>query len=158
MTRYFIVGGAGFIGSHFCDHLMSLADTSAVTIYDNFTSGREWHVAHHLSDPRFSIARGEIRDSSFLTKAMAGHDVVIHLASNPDIAKAVTEPDIDFREGTLLTNNVLEAMRLGSVPQILYASGSGVYGDTGELVVREDHSPNSRPTTKVLKHPIVVRL
>jgi UDP-glucose 4-epimerase len=141
MARYFIVGGAGFIGSHFCDHLMSLADTSAVTIYDNFTSGRDWHVAHHLSDPRFSIARGEISDSKLLTEAMAGHDVVIHLASNPDIAKAVTEPDIDFREGTLLTNNVLEAMRLGSVPRILYASGSGVYGDTGELVVHEDHSP-----------------
>jgi UDP-glucose 4-epimerase len=141
MNRYFIVGGAGFIGSHFCDHLMGLADTSLVTVYDNFTSGRDWHVAHHLLDSRFRIVRGEIKDSPFLADAMAGHDVVIHLASNPDIAKAITEPDIDFREGTLLTNNVLEAMRLGGVPRLLYASGSGVYGETGELVVAEDYSP-----------------
>ena len=42
---------------------------------------------------------------------MRGHDVVIHLASNPDIARAATEPDIDFREGTFLTQQVVEAMR-----------------------------------------------
>ena len=42
---------------------------------------------------------------------MAGHDLVFHFASNPDIARAITEPDIDFWEGTYLTQNVLEAMR-----------------------------------------------
>jgi UDP-glucose 4-epimerase len=66
---------------------------------------------------------------------------VIHLASNPDIARAVTEPDIDFREGTALTNNVVEAMRVAGPSRILYASGSGVYGDTGEREVDEDFSP-----------------
>ena len=48
---------------------------------------------------------------SALKAAMAGHNTVIHLASNPDIARAVTEPDIDFREGTELTQCVVEAMR-----------------------------------------------
>jgi UDP-glucose 4-epimerase len=115
--------------------------TAAVTIYDNFASGRDWHVAHHTRDPRFKIVRGDAKDPDALTASIAGHDVVIHLASNPDIARAMTEPDIDFREGTLLTNNVIEAMRRGNVRHILYASGSGVYGDTGELVVAEDYSP-----------------
>ena len=146
MSRFFIVGGAGFIGSHFCDRLMSEQATTAVTIYDNFSSGRDWHYAHHLTDPRFKVVRGEVGDLDTLTKAMAGHEVVIHLASNPDIAKAVTEPDIDFREGTALTNNVVEAMRRAKVMRILYASGSGVYGDTGHLVVPEDYSP-MRPTS-----------
>jgi UDP-glucose 4-epimerase len=63
---------------------------------------------------------------------------VIHLASNPDISRAVTDPDIDFREGTQLTRDVLEAMRISGVPRILYASGSGVYGDLGTTEVSED--------------------
>jgi UDP-glucose 4-epimerase len=141
MSRYFIVGGAGFIGSHFCDRLMAAPDTTAVTIYDNFSSGRDWHIAAHQPDNRFRVVRGDVKDAGALTDAIVGHDVVIHLASNPDIARAVTEPDIDFNEGTLLTNNVLEAMRRGGVGTILYASGSGVYGDTGEQVVAEDYTP-----------------
>jgi UDP-glucose 4-epimerase len=72
---------------------------------------------------------------------MQGHDTVIHLASNPDIARAVTEPEIDFREGTLLTNNVVEAMRRSGIRSILYASGSGVYGDLGEREVDENYGP-----------------
>jgi len=139
--RFFIVGGAGFIGSHFCDHLLSAPDTSQVTIYDNFTSGRDWHVDQHSADERFRIVLGDAKDLRALTHAVIDHDVVIHLASNSDIARAATEPDIDFREGTLLSNNVLEAMRQNGVARLLYASGSGVYGDTGELVVDEDYSP-----------------
>jgi UDP-glucose 4-epimerase len=72
---------------------------------------------------------------------MEGHHTVVHLASNPDIAKAATQPSIDFDEGTLLTHNVLEAMRLSGASCILYASGSGVYGDLGELEIDEDHGP-----------------
>ncbi len=138
--RFFIVGGAGFVGSHFCDALLARPDTT-VTVFDNFSSGRDWHVAHHAADQRFALVRGDVKDLSALTAAMRGHDTVIHLASNPDIARAATEPDIDFREGTALTNNVVEAMRLSATPRILYASGSGVYGDTGELEVAEDHAP-----------------
>jgi UDP-glucose 4-epimerase len=85
--------------------------------------------------------RGDVKDLDALRRAMAGHDVVIHLASNPDIARAATEPDIDFREGTYLTQNVVEAMRTTSAKRILYASGSGVYGDLGEIEVPEDHGP-----------------
>jgi UDP-glucose 4-epimerase len=72
---------------------------------------------------------------------MAGVDVVFHLASNPDIARAVREPDVDFWEGTYLTQNVLEAMRQNGVPRLLYSSGSGVYGDTGTQAVVETYSP-----------------
>jgi UDP-glucose 4-epimerase len=70
---------------------------------------------------------------------MAGHDVVVHLASNPDIARALTDPEIDFQQGTLLTNNIVEAMRCSGVRRLLYASGSGVYGDLGEREVDENY-------------------
>lgn len=138
---FFIVGGAGFIGSHFCDHLLGLPGVNQVTIYDNMSSGRRFHFAHHLEDERFRFINSDVKNIAALTEAMAGHQVVIHLASNPDIAKAITEPDIDFREGTFLTNNVVEAMRLTGTKKILYASGSGVYGDIGAIEADENYSP-----------------
>jgi len=139
--RFFLVGGAGFIGSHFTDRLLGDRAVRRVTLYDNFSSGREWHYAHHAGDDRLRVVRGDVKDLPVLRAAMDGHDVVIHLASNPDIARAATEPDVDFREGTFLTHHVIEAMRTTSAKRILYASGSGVYGDLGELEVTEDHGP-----------------
>src|SRR5438093_11375889 len=61
--RYFIAGGAGFIGSHFTDRLLRESTVAAVTIYDNFSSGREWHYQHHLADPRFHVIRGDVKRS-----------------------------------------------------------------------------------------------
>ena len=140
-SRICIVGGAGFIGSHFTDRLLQESSTTAVTVFDNFSSGREWHLAHHRDDARLHIVRGDAADLDLLAREMEGHDTVIHLASNPDIARAVTEPAIDFQAGTLLTHNVVEAMRMSGVHLILYASGSGVYGDLGDLEAAEDHGP-----------------
>src|ERR1019366_2462785 len=121
--------------------LLSDPSTEGVTLYDNFSSGRAWHYGHHADDARFKVVRADLHETEKLHAAMAGHDVVIHLASNPDIARAVTDPDIDFREGTLLTRQVVEAMRVTGVPRILYASGSGVYGDLGHEEAAEDHGP-----------------
>jgi UDP-glucose 4-epimerase len=140
-SRYFLVGGAGFIGSHFVDRLLSEPQTELVTVYDNFTSGREWHLSHHADDERLAVVRGDVNDLEALTNAMAAHDVVVHLASNPDIARAMTEPAVDFDEGTLLTHHVVEAMRRTETPHVLYASGSGVYGDLGEHEIDEDWGP-----------------
>jgi UDP-glucose 4-epimerase len=136
--RFFIVGGAGFIGSHFTDRLLASERTTGVTLYDNFSSGQAWHYEEHMRDPRFSVVVGDVHDFELLRTSMRGHHTVIHLASNPDIARAVTEPDIDFRQGTELTNNVVEAMRQAGVGNILYASGSGVYGEIGEREAAED--------------------
>jgi UDP-glucose 4-epimerase len=132
LSAFFIVGGAGFIGSHFVERLLQDASVTRVTIYDNMSSGREWHFADKRDDKRFAMIRGDAKDLPKLAESMAGHDTVIHLASNPDISKARTKPDIDFYEGTLLSHQVVEAMRLSGAKAILYASGSGVYGDLGE--------------------------
>jgi UDP-glucose 4-epimerase len=140
-ARVAIVGGAGFIGSHFTDHLLGDGSTQKVTLYDNFSSGREWHYAEHKEDPRLNVVRGEVAHLEALTEALRDHDLVIHLASNPDIAAAMTDPTIDFYEGTLLTNQVVEAMRIAGVPRIAYASGSGIYGNLGDYEPDEDHGP-----------------
>jgi UDP-glucose 4-epimerase len=139
--RFFIAGGAGFIGSHFTDRLLCDRSVETVTLFDNFSSGRQWHYAHHQGDPRLRVVHGDVKDLAALERVMAEHEVVIHLASNPDIARAATEPDIDFREGTFLTQQIVEAMRRTGVPRLLYASGSGVYGDLGQYEVEEDYGP-----------------
>jgi UDP-glucose 4-epimerase len=139
--RVLIVGGAGFIGSHFTDRLLADPLTELVTLFDNFSSGHEWHYADHKDDARLAVVRADAGDADALTRHMAGHDTVIHLAANPDIARAATEPAIDFHEGTVLTHNVVEAMRKVGTKRILYASGSGVYGDRGDQAVAEDHGP-----------------
>jgi len=139
--RFLIAGGAGFIGSHFTDRLLCDKSVEAVTLYDNFSSGREWHYAHHAHDTRLRVVRGDVKDLQTLERAMDGHDAVIHLASNPDIARAAVEPDIDFREGTFLTQQVVEAMRRTHTPNLLYASGSGVYGDLRDFEAQEDFGP-----------------
>jgi UDP-glucose 4-epimerase len=139
--RFLIVGGAGFIGSHFVDRLLAATDIERVRIFDNFSSGRMPHISHHMADPRFQVIRGDAKDVEALVSAMDEIDVVIHLASNPDIARAASDPQIDFVEGTSLTNNIVEAMRRRGVARILYASGSGVYGDVGYLEAFEDYGP-----------------
>ena len=86
--------------------------------------------------------RGNVEDTEALAAAMDGHDVVIHLASNPDIARAAREPSIDFTQGTVPVGQRRRghaALRARS--GILYASGSGVYGDLGTLEAAEDHGP-----------------
>jgi UDP-glucose 4-epimerase len=138
---FFLVGGAGFIGSHFVDRLMAVEGSRRVTVFDNFSSGRRWHLADHEADPRLEIVEGDVRDLESLTTAMQGHEVVLHFASNPDIALAATEPAVDFDLGTLLTHHVVEAARRTSARRILYASGSGVYGDLGEAEADEDWGP-----------------
>ncbi len=145
--RVAIVGGAGFIGSHFTDRLMADPAVTAVTLYDNFSSGREWHFADHVGDERFSVVKGEVADLALLSATLQGHDRVIHLASNPDIAKAMSDPRVDFDEGTALTFSVVEAARIAGVNEILYASGSGVYGELGELEAQEDHGPMAPTST-----------
>src|ERR1019366_963995 len=101
--RYLIVGGAGFIGGHFTDRLLADRSVTGVTVYDNFSSGREWHLSPHADDGRLAVVKGDVKDLDSLVEAMTGQEVVIHLASNPDIARAAVEPAVDFDEGTLLT-------------------------------------------------------
>ena len=136
-----IVGGAGFIGSHFTDALLADKSTRRVTLYDNFCSGHEWHYREHVEDDRLKVVRSDANELEALCAAMKGHDLVIHLASNPDIAAAAVNPAVDFDDGTLITHHVVEAMRRTGVPRIAYASGSGVYGDLGEAEASEDHGP-----------------
>jgi UDP-glucose 4-epimerase len=141
LKKYFIAGGAGFVGSHLVRKIFNEDNDSKITIYDNFSSGKKWHLEEIINSGNLTIIEADIKDIEKLTESIKDHDIVYHFASNPDIAKAMTQPDIDFWEGTYLTNNVLEAMRRTGVKNLLYASGSGVYGDAKFIEADEDYSP-----------------
>jgi len=139
--KIFISGGAGFIGSHFAHSLISDGSENQVVVYDNFSSGSLAHLDGISDSERLKIIEGDIKNLDLLTSSMSGADLVVHFAANPDIAKAVTQPDIDFWEGTYLTQNILEAMRVNGVNDILYTSGSGVYGDDPKVAFEESYGP-----------------
>jgi UDP-glucose 4-epimerase len=139
--RVFVSGGAGFLGSHLISSLLKDEKTEHVLVFDNFSSGHRSYLADNASDPRLKILESDLKNLDAITPAMRGCDTVFHLAANPDIARAVSQPDIDFWEGTYLTQNVLEAMRANNVPRIFYASGSGVYGENPDVTFAEDYGP-----------------
>jgi UDP-glucose 4-epimerase len=139
--RVFVSGGAGFIGSHLVASLLREAATERVVVFDNLSSGRLSHLGSSAKDPRLEFVQGDLKEVQAVTAAMTGCDTVFHLAANADIAKAVTQPAIDFWEGTYLTQNVLEAMRVNGARRILYTSGSGVYGENAEVAFTEDYGP-----------------
>ncbi len=140
VPRSFIVGGAGFIGSHLSHELLRRPNQELV-VYDNLASGSRSHLGDLLDASRLELLVADVQDLDRLVEAMRGVDHVYHFAANPDIARAMTDPAVDFWQGTYLTQNVIEAMRINSVPRITYASGSGVYGDRGTEEVDEDFGP-----------------
>lgn len=136
--KYFITGGAGFIGSNLADRLIK---KNKVVVYDNLSSGSKNFISHHFKNKNFKFIKGDILNKSFLNKSIKGCDFVFHLASNPDIAKSAIYPDLDLNQGIITTFNVLDAMRLNGIKKIAYTSGSGVYGDQGLTYTAEGFGP-----------------
>jgi UDP-glucose 4-epimerase len=127
--RSFIVGGAGFIGSHLTDRLV---ERGPVTIYDNLSVGKREFVARHLESGAATLVAKDALDLEALTQAVAGHDVVFHLAANPEARWGLERTRLDLEQGTIATYNVVEAMRLNGVKKIVFSSSGTVYGDTAE--------------------------
>ena len=138
LTRSFISGGAGFIGSHLVDRLIKSGE---ITVYDNLNSGSKELIQHHLGNPKFHFIQADLLDFDVLSKAIANHDIVFNLAANPDVRAGITNTKLDLQQGMLATYNFLEAMRLNQLSKIVFASSSTVYGEAGTKAVAEDYGP-----------------
>jgi UDP-glucose 4-epimerase len=139
--KIFVSGGAGFIGSHYVHHRLLDARVERICVFDNFSSGKRDHIHFSPNEHKLKVFVGDLKDQDLLFDAIKGSNLVVHFAANPDISRAVHEPTIDFIEGTLLLQNVLEAMRKTGVCEILYISGSGVYGEVRGKVLHENFGP-----------------
>jgi UDP-glucose 4-epimerase len=137
MMKYFISGGAGFIGSHLVDRLVG--NGGSVTVYDNLSSGKEEHIRHHMGKAYFNFIKADLLDSSTLTRSLKGHHAVFHLAANPDAREGIKNPSLDLNIGTIATFNVLEAMRQNGIKKIVFSSSGTVTGDTATIPVTEEY-------------------
>lgn len=136
--RYFVSGGAGFIGSHLVDRLIS---TGYVTVYDNLSSGNKEFIKPHFNRDGFQLIQADLLELDTLKKAMKDHDVVFHMAANPEVRADIEKTDLDLRQGTIATYNILEAMRINSIRKIVFASSSTIYGEIPIEPVAEDYGP-----------------
>jgi UDP-glucose 4-epimerase len=136
MQKVFITGVAGFIGSTVADRL--LARGGQVVGWDNFSAGQEEFLVEATKNPAFTLIRGDNLEPEALTKAMAGCDLVIHLAANADVRFGTHHPDRDLRQNTIATFNVLEAMRANGIKRIAFSSTGSVYGEAPVIPTPED--------------------
>jgi UDP-glucose 4-epimerase len=125
-VRSFVVGGAGFIGSHLVDRLV---ERGPVTVFDNLSVGKVEFIASHLESGRAKLVRGDAAELAPLVEAMREHDIVFHLAANPEARWGLERTRLDLEQGTIATYNSLEAARLGGVPRFVFSSSGTVYGN-----------------------------
>lgn len=128
----FITGCAGFIGSTLADRL--LRDGRRVTGYDNLSTGQMRFLETAERSSSFRLVRGDTLDPTTLTQAMAGADVVFHLAANADVRFGTEHPRKDLEQNTIATFNVLEAMRTNGIKRIAFSSTGSIYGDRKSVV------------------------
>lgn len=133
--RSFVVGGAGFIGSHMVDRL---AERGPVTVYDNLSVGKRAWIEGHLASGRATLIEADALDLERLTEAVRGHDLVVHLAANPEARWGLERTRLDLEQGTIATYNVLEAMRRAGVPRLIFSSSGTVYGETPKACAEGD--------------------
>jgi len=136
--RYFITGGAGWVGSNLVDRLVKIGD---VTVYDNLSTGKIEFIEQHLKLKNFSFQQADLLDLSTLFEAIKGYDVVFHLSACNDIAGGLSQTDLDLKQGTITTYNVLESMRKLNISKIVYSSSATVYGNATLVPTPEDYGP-----------------
>jgi UDP-glucose 4-epimerase len=145
-VHYFVTGAAGFIGSNLCDRLLQLGHQ--VTGFDNFTTGQNRFTEISAQHPNFGMVKGDLyEDRDALTAAMRGADFVFHLAANADVRFGTSHPRRDLEQNTIVTWNVLEAMRANGVKSIGFSSTGSVYGE-----------PNVHPTPEDGPFPVQTSL
>jgi len=132
-----LTGGAGFIGSHVLDALISRG--LRVVVLDNFSSGRRENLAAALQSGGLRVVEGDVRLRGSVEEAARGCRTIIHMAANPEVRMGDPEEHLEHNiRGTL---NVLEAARRVDASALALASSSTVYGEAAVLPTPEDYSP-----------------
>jgi len=132
--RYFVTGGAGFIGSNYVEHLFKkVAGVTAVTIYDKFTyAANSKNYQEFVNDPRLTVVKGDICDADLLENSIAGHDFVVHFAAESHVDRSINDASTFVQTNVLGTYNVLEASRKVGVKTVIHVSTDEVYGSLPE--------------------------
>jgi len=137
MGNYLVTGGAGFIGSHIVERLVSQGES--VRVLDNFSTGKRENLTSFAS--KIEIMEGDIRSLDDCRRACKGIEVVFHEAAVPSVPKSVADPQTSHEANVDGTFNMLMAARDGKCRRLVYAASSSAYGDLPELPKRETARP-----------------
>ena len=132
-----MTGGAGFIGSHIVEKLLSQGHF--VRVIDNFDTGNAENIRHFSGD--LEIMEGSITDRETLKKAMDGVEYVFHEAARGSVPRSVADPLGTHDANVTGTINVLKAAKEAGVHRVVCASSSSVYGETPVLPKEESMKP-----------------
>src|SRR4029079_14429524 len=104
----------------------------------NLTIGKPDFVKAHLASGAATLVSKDALDLPALTEAMKGHDVVFHLAANPEARWGLERTRLDLEQGTIALYNTLEAMRLTGVKKLVFSSSGTVYGNVTKACAEGD--------------------
>jgi UDP-glucose 4-epimerase len=144
-VKAFVTGAAGFIGSNLVDRLLSAGHE--VTGFDNFSTGLREFLEGAQANSRFRLVEGDLLDLDAVKRAIGDADFVFHLAANADVRFGPDHPRRDLEQNTIVTWNVLEAMRASGARRIAFSSTGSVYGE-----------PDIFPTPETAPFPIQTSL
>ena len=133
IRKSLVTGGAGFIGSHLVDRLISRGDS--VTIIDNFRTGRHEFINHEAK-----LVNHDISDTEFLSQYFENVDDVYHLAANADVRNGWEDPKRDFDFNLSRTLSVAELSAAAGVKNFIFSSTGSIYGEATTIPTPEDYS------------------
>lgn len=134
MARYIVTGGAGFIGSHITETLVSQGHE--VVVLDDLSTGHEHNLAGFRD--KIEFVKGSICDEALLKELMPGTDVVFHQGALASVPRSVAEPLASNEVNITGTLKVFIAAKEAGVRRVVYAASSSAYGDSETLPKRED--------------------
>jgi UDP-glucuronate 4-epimerase len=151
MSKIFLTGGAGFIGSHLADRLLARGDRVVVLdSLDPFYDPRikRENISGATANPSFRFVQGDIRDTVALDSLLSSErfDAVIHLAARAGVRPSIAEPALYADVNLNGTARLLEACRRHGVTRFLFGSSSSVYGNSNKVPFSED-DPVDRPVS-----------
>lgn len=131
--RILVTGGAGFIGANLCRTLTTRPEVDNVTVLDDLSTGS----LANLDDVGVEVVTGSVLDRELLAELVPGYTHVIHLAARPSVPRSLKDPIASHSVNATGTLRVLEACR-ATMPHVIVASSSSVYGDCLEPYKYED--------------------
>ncbi|MDD5569753.1 MAG: GDP-mannose 4,6-dehydratase [Bacteroidales bacterium] len=144
MKTYLITGGAGFIGSHLIDRLLT-DESHKIVCVDNFSNfynpqEKRNNIASHLGKSNFILAEGDISNKEFILKVFQNTkpDVVVHLAARAGVLPSISNIDEYYQTNVLGTMNVLHAIKNQIPDKFIFASSSSVYGTNKKVPFSEE--------------------
>ena len=161
--KYFVTGGAGFIGSNYVRGLLDGRwgnNVTAVTVFDAFTyAGNPHNLDPVKDDPRLTVVKGDICIPSDIAGALPGHDVVVHFAAESHVDRSIESSSVFMNTNVLGTHQMLEASLREKVPTFIHVSTDEVYGsiDTGSWDEHEPLLPNSPYAASKASSDLVAR-